>query len=100
MSIRRSCWALSISRSVYGYQVDTTQDDPVIEALLAVVERYPRYGFRKLFLILQRKGHPWNHKRVYRLYCQLKLNLRRKGKQRLPHRHPARLTVPEALNQS
>lgn len=100
MSIRRSCQALSFSRSVYRYQPDTTKDEPVIEALLAAVERYPRYGFRKLFLILRREGHVWNHKRIYRVYCALKLNLRRKGKQRLPNRHPQPLTVPESLNQS
>ena len=100
MSIRQSCQALSISRSVYRYQLDATKDVPVIKALLAAVERYPRYGFRKLFLILRRQGHRWNHKRVYRLYCQLKLNLRRKGKQRLPNRHPQPLSVPAASNQS
>ena len=100
MSIRKSCQALSFSRSVYRYQPDTTKDDPVIEALLAAVERYPRYGFRKLFLILRREGHGWNHKRVYRVYCSLKLNLRRKGKQRLPSRHPQPLAVPAAINQA
>jgi putative transposase len=47
--------------------------------------------------------HPckaWNHKRVHRTYCLLKLNFRRKGKQRLPVRNPAQLVTPEALNQS
>ncbi len=63
-------------------------------------ERYPRYGFKKLFQVLRRQGHVWNHKRVHRIYCLLKLNFRRKGKQRLPVRNPAPLATPEALNQS
>jgi putative transposase len=100
LSERRSCAAVRLSRSVYYYQPDTTRDDPVIEALLSAVERYPRYGFRKLFLILRREGHDWNHKRVYRVYCQLKLNLRRRGKRRLPGRHPQPLSVPALLNES
>ncbi len=65
-----------------------------------MVERYPRYGFPKLFQVLRRQGHPWNHKRIHRIYCLLKLNFRRKGKQRLPVRNPLPLATPEALNQS
>jgi len=99
MSLRAGCRALSLSRSVYHYQPDSTRDEPVIQALLALVERYPRYGFHKLFVILRREGHPWNHKRVHRVYCQLKLNMRRKGKKRLPKRHPEPLVVPEQINQ-
>jgi putative transposase len=72
----------------------------VIQVLTGVAERYPRYGFKKLFQVLRRRGHVWNHKRVHRIYCLLKLNFRRKGKQRLPVRNPAPLATPEALNQS
>jgi len=68
--------------------------------LQAVAERYPRYDFPKLFQVLRRQGHPWNHKRIHRIYCLLKLNFRRKGKQRLPVRNPSPLATPEALNQS
>lgn len=42
----------------------------------------------------------WNHKRIHRIYCLLKLDFRRKGKQRLPVRNPSPLATPEALNQS
>lgn len=100
LSHRKSCKALNISRTLYHYQPDGTKDDVVIKALLAAVERYPRYGFRKLFLILRREGGNWNHKRVYRIYCALKLNFRRKGKQRLPNRFPQPLCVPDQLNKS
>ncbi|MEZ8053402.1 DDE-type integrase/transposase/recombinase [Vibrio atlanticus] len=70
----------------------------MIAKLQEAAERYPAYGFSKLFKILRRWGHPWNHKRVYRVYCALKLNLRRKGKKRLPNRNPAPLAVPEYVN--
>ncbi|SXF65418.1 integrase catalytic subunit [Klebsiella variicola] len=69
-------------------------------ALTVAAERYPRYGFKKLFQVLRRQGNAWNHKRVHRIYCLLKLNFRRKGKLRLPVRNPAPLATPEAMNQS
>lgn len=49
---------------------------------------------------IRRQGYAWNHKRLHRIYCLLKLNFRRKGKQRLPVRNPSPLVTPEALNQS
>ena len=98
MSIRGACEVFSISRTVYRYQPDETRDGPVIKALQELAERYPRYGFGKMFPILRRHGHKWNHKRVYRVYCDLKLNMRRKGKKRLPNRNPEPLSVPDSIN--
>jgi len=66
---------------------------------LELADQSPRYGCGKLYPLLRRRGHRWNHKRVHRIYCELKLNLRRKGKKRLPSRNPDPLSVPEAINQ-
>jgi putative transposase len=98
VSQRRACRVVGISESVYRYQPDAHRDDKVIMTLQEAVERYPAYGFSKLFKILRRWGHSWNHKRVYRLYCLLNLNKRRRGKKRLPSRHPEPLVVPAEAN--
>ena len=55
-------------------------DNAIIDVLAELVERYPRYGFRKMFKRLRLLGHSWNQKWVYRVYCDLKLNLRCKHK--------------------
>ncbi|KDF15602.1 hypothetical protein AF48_03991 [Klebsiella aerogenes MGH 62] len=81
---------------MYFYQLDTRRDEPVNHALTEPAERYPRYGFKKLIQLLRRQGNTWNHKRVHRIYCLLKLNFRRKGKQRLPVHNPAPLATPQA----
>ena len=72
----------------------------MIEALQIMAESYPKYGFRRLFIKLRDLGHQWNHKRVYRVYCQLTLYMRRKGKKRLPNRHSQPLAVRASENQS
>ena len=54
MSLRQACRALSLSRTVYFYQPDIRRDEPVIQALTELAERYPRYGFKKLFQLLHR----------------------------------------------
>ncbi|AFJ45631.1 hypothetical protein EBL_c05050 [Shimwellia blattae DSM 4481 = NBRC 105725] len=97
---RRLKRTLSLSRTVYFYQADTRRDEPVIEALSVMAERYPKYGFKKLFQVFRRQGHAWNHKRVHRIYCQMGLNFRLRGKRRLPARNPSPLRVPQVLNQS
>lgn len=89
--------ALNLSRSVYAYQPWPRDDNRIIEALTSLADKYPRYGFAKMFHMIRRQGHVWNHKRVYRVYCALKLNLRRKGKKRLPTRTPQPLPFPTWL---
>jgi len=62
--------------------------------------QYPRYGFKKLFGMLQLSGYRFNHKRVHRLYCGLNLNLTRHPKKRLAPRTKQRLEQPKYLNES
>lgn len=74
------------------------RDADVIEAVNALIDRHPRWGFWKSFKTLRRQGHPWNHKRVYRVYCDLHLNVKRRAKRRLPMRVKHPLAVPELPN--
>lgn len=97
-SIRRACRLVGISQSVYRYQPDPERDVHVIAAIQKVVERYPAYGFGKVFKILRRWGYPWNHKRIHRLYCLLGLNKRRRGKKRIAGRTAVQLVVASTVN--
>ncbi len=64
-----------------------------------LAERHRRWGFDKMMDWLCQHGFTWNHKRVYRVYCELGLNRHIKPKKRLPTRHPQPLTQPTAANQ-
>ena len=83
LSIRRACSAMKIARSLFYYEHRKKDDSAIINTLHALLEKYPQYGFWALFERLKRRGYGWNHKRVYRVYKALGLNIRRKAKKRL-----------------
>jgi len=70
------------------------RDAEIIAALAELVDGRPNRGFWKCRKLLKRKGHPWNHKRIYRVYKLMQLNLRRRAKKRLPKRIRVPLYVP------
>lgn len=97
-SINRCCDAACLSRTAFYYQAKLPDDDELIDVLLALIDKHPRWGFPKCRKRLKALGYPWNHKRIYRVYKLLKLNLRRKSKRRLPTRNPLPLQVPGQAN--
>lgn len=98
ISQRRACQIVSLSRTVLRYQGKPHDDEAVVTALQQLAEQHPRWGFGKLFPSLRLRGHPWNHKRVYRVYCAMKLNLRIQRRKRLPKRFPEPLVQPDEPN--
>lgn len=76
------------------------RDEEVITLLAELAERFPERSFGKPLQLIRRRALIWNHKRVWRVYCLMKLNQRRRGKKRLPHRHPRPLVAGEQINGS
>ena len=61
------------------------QDGGVLrERILALAEQRPRFGYRRIWVLLRREGHWVNAKRVYRLYRLERLKLRTKKRKRYP----------------
>jgi len=100
LSVVKACAAVGLSRSAwYRTPQDKLKlDREVIDALQALVEKKPRWGFYLCYKRLRLNGHKWNHKRVYRVYRELGLNIRRKTKKRLPVRDPLPMEVPDRPN--
>lgn len=99
LSVRQACRLVGLPRSVLMYQRKTKDDSSLIEALLELVGKHPAIGFWKCYYRMRRKGYDCNHKRLYRVYTMLKLNVRRKAKRRLPQRIKQPLLVPPVINQ-
>lgn len=100
LSVRRACGAVRLARAAYyrPLQDRLSRDQPVIEGLQGVVADNTRWGFWKCFDRLRNQGRPWNHKRVHRVYCALRLNLPRRTRRRVPRRPRHPLDAPHALN--
>ncbi|MGE0478761.1 MAG: IS3 family transposase [Nitrospirales bacterium] len=101
LSVVRSCQAVGLSRSAYYHGSTDWQmrDASVIKALNQLVDAHPRWGVWKYYVRLRALGHPWNHKRIYRIYRQLGLNQPRRTKRRLPKRPSLPVFVPEGPNE-
>ena len=97
ISIVVSCQIVCISRTAYYYEPKLNDDDAIVDKLTELTDKHTRWGFPKCYKRLRKLGYVWNHKRVYRVYTAMKLNLRRKAKRRLPTRAPEPLTVPNSL---
>ena len=100
LSIRAACRAFSISATCYRYEPKLSDENAAIaEWLIILTDRQRNWGFQMCFLYLRNvKGFKWNHKRVYRIYRELELNLRIKPKKRLYREKPEPLAEPEQVN--
>jgi putative transposase len=90
VSLRRACKLVGTTPSVIKYKPKPKDDEPIRQQLRQMADLHSRWGFWMMFYRLRAMSYLDNHKRVYRIYTEMKLNLRRKYKKRLPMRiqHP------------
>ena len=87
ISSRKACTIFSLRSSVFYYEkVIKSADDEIRSELVLLAEKHQTWGFWTMHHRLRNIGFGWNHKRVYRIYKSMKLNLRCKRKKRLPAR--------------
>lgn len=101
ISIRLACAAFSVSQTCYRYIARTdAESEEIANWLLRLTGHHRNWGFGLCFLYLRNvRGFGWNHKRVYRIYRELELNLRIKPRKRLVRQVPEPLTIPSHINQ-
>ena len=94
MSERRACELIDVARSSCRYQARPASDAQLKEQIAAVARNRPRYGYRRVTVELRKQGQRVNHKRVWRVCRELKLQVRWKRRKRLAKNRPA---VPPAM---
>jgi putative transposase len=83
MSERRACGLAGVCRATVRYQARQRDEGDVRQRLRELAALRKRFGYRRLGLLLRREGVIVNHKRVYRLYREEGLSLRRRKRKRL-----------------
>ncbi len=99
LSQRRGCTLVGLARSTCRYQSRRESATPLRERLRALAEQRRRFGYRRLTILLRRDGYRLNHKRVYRLYREEGLTVRRRKCKRTPRIMTAPLPPATRLNQ-
>lgn len=99
VSERRACQLIEINRSSYQYEPEAKDEQPLREQIREIAHRHRRYGYRRVHVLLRREGRSINHKRVYRIYREEKLQVRRRKRKRLACLRGTPMELPERINQ-
>lgn len=100
VSQRTACRTARLTRSMLSYRPVAKDDTPVIAAIEDHLASNPRDGFGLLYDTLSLAGRPCGKTRLWRVYREMKLNFKRRGKKRLPDRIREPLANPAAPNQT
>jgi len=79
-SERRACGLVMVAVSTYRYETRRS-DEPLRTRLVELAREKPRFGYRRLHVLLRRSGEQVNHKRLHRVYREAGLSLRRKKRE-------------------
>ena len=100
LSQRRACVLVGLARSHVVYRSRKAETDvPVLETMKILSGQYPRYGYRRIRIFLERQGHRMSAGRAYRLWRNANLQVPRKRPRRRVASTLPRPGVPVQRNQ-
>jgi len=99
LSQRHACRLVGLDRSTLRYQHKRPDDATVRQRLRDLAAERRRFGYRRLGWMLAREGHAMNHKKLYRLYHEERLMVRRRRGRKRALGTRAPMTLPNAINQ-
>jgi putative transposase len=99
VSQRRSCRVLDVIRSTIQYRSRRPDDTALRAELIGLAAQRRRFGYRRLTVLLRRGGTCVNHKKVYRLYREERLAVRRRKRRKLAAGARIFLAAPTQPNQ-
>ncbi|WP_354267533.1 IS3 family transposase [Bradyrhizobium ottawaense] len=98
MSERRACKAIGCCRMTMRYQTTRADEAGLRQRMRAIAQERRRFGYRRLHVLLKREGYVVNHKKLFRLYREERLAVRRRGGRKRAIGTRAPMTVAMAPN--
>ena len=98
VSERRACTMADICRMTVRYRSTRPDDRLLRERMRALAHERRRFGYRRLHILLRREGYMVNHKRIFRLYREERLMVRRRGGRKRAMGTRAPIAIPLAPN--
>lgn len=83
ISERRACGLLGVWRSRNRYACKPDRNAELRKQLVALAHERPRFGYRRLGVLLEREGAHVNHKRLFRVYREAGLSVKRNRRKKL-----------------
>lgn len=99
LSQRRACDLAGIDPRVYRYRSRRPSDDALRKRLRELASERQRFGYRRLHILLRREGFQLNWKKLYRLYKEERLTVRKRGGRKRALGTRAPMTIPQGANQ-
>ena len=99
LSERCACRIVGVNRSTCRYRVRRQQAGPLLERMRELAAERPRFGYRRLHVMLRREGWQVNHKGLYRLYRNERLAVGRRKRKRVASMQRVPLSTPEVANE-
>ena len=99
ISERKACSLVGLSRATMRYQSQRSPEErELTERIKAIAFERRRFGYRRVHQLLRREGAEVNHKKVYRLYREADLAVRKRKRRKgvMVERQP--LVLPDAPN--
>lgn len=96
---RRACRLIGVDRTAFQYQPKRANDEAVRARLRDLANERRRFGYRRLAIMLKRDGLKMNLKKVYRLYKEERLTVRKRGGRKRALGTRAPMTMPQGANQ-
>ena len=98
-SQRRACALIGIAPKTYRYVISRSDDGELRERLRCLAAARRRFGYRRLHILLRREGVEVNHKKLFRMYREERLAVRRRGGRKRALGTRAPMTLPQGANQ-